>query len=104
MQTVSLMVGPLVAILDEFYIWTETKKGRSQPIYFAPSFCRITYATPSLFLSFYLLLEQNDAKVQTNKRGGGVKKSLSVLPAPPIRYRLLQLQIKHGWSDKRSRA
>ena len=40
MQTVSLMVGPLVAILDEFCIWAETK-GRSQAIYSAPSCLRL---------------------------------------------------------------
>ena len=36
METVSLMVGPLVTILDEFCIWAETKE-RNQSIYSAPS-------------------------------------------------------------------
>ena len=48
MQTVSLMVGPLVAILDEFCIWAETK-GRSQPIYSAPSCLRISHYFCAVF-------------------------------------------------------
>ena len=49
MQTVSLMVGPLVAILDEFCIWAETK-GRSQAIYSAPS-C-LSVRVPDLNFNF----------------------------------------------------
>ena len=48
MQTVSLIVRPLVAILDDYCIWAETKV-RSQPIYSAPSCLNVQ----SVFLSQY---------------------------------------------------